>query len=173
MAILIRHKIKFLLLALFLAAGTAFALLSMGGPVASQEQPAPESSWIVRCQEAGAARCEIFQRLIVQETGQRVAEFAIGFPEDKGAARGVVVLPLGILLTDGVQMQIDEHQPFSFKVRFCTADGCYAYLNLNETVLDLMRKGGKAVLSFRSLQGQNVEIPISLTGFTRSLAEIS
>ncbi|HRC26460.1 MAG TPA: invasion associated locus B family protein, partial [Alphaproteobacteria bacterium] len=59
-----------------------------------------ESLWTVRCQESDKKRehCEVFQRLIVKETGARAAEFAIGFPEDKNVARGVIVLPLGMLL---------------------------------------------------------------------------
>ncbi|MCB9990858.1 MAG: invasion associated locus B family protein [Rhodospirillales bacterium] len=174
MSVLIRHKMKFICTILVALAMTAALGLS-GTPVASQEPqatPAPGSAWTVRCQEQDKGHCEIFQRLVVQETGKRMAEFAIGFPEDKKTARGVMILPLGILLTDGVQMQIDDQQPFKFKVRFCTNDGCFAYLNLNDAVLGMLQKGNKATIRFKSMQGQEIDLPISLSGFTKALQEI-
>lgn len=164
---------KFSVVSLVLFAGVIVFSLIAGFRPAVSEEASNASAWTVRCQEKDSDHCEIFQRLIVQETGVRVAEFAVGFPEGKSAARGVMILPLGILLPDGVQMQIDDQPPFKFKVRFCAKDGCFAYLNLNETVLDFMRKGNTAVVTFKTLQGQDMDFPISLKGFTKALADIS
>lgn len=174
MSIFVRHKFKILLLAVAVIV-TAAGVLVSSGPVASKEAAPekPSTAWAVRCNKDTDKRCEMFQRLVIQETGQRVAEFAIGFPEDKTKARGVLILPLGMLLPDGGKMQIDDNPPFKFQMRFCSKDGCFAYLNLNEKILGMMRKGNEAKITFKSLQGQDMNVTMSLSGFTKSLDEIS
>lgn len=171
MSLFIHHKFK-IGLALVLIAVMAGGILIKGHPVASQDE-APASPWSVRCSEGEDKSCEIFQRLVVKETGQRVAEFAIGFPDGKKEARGVVILPLGILLPEGARMQIDDGQPFKFKVRYCTQQGCFAFLNLNKELLGKLRKGDAATVIFKNLEGQDLSVGMSLDGFTKSLKELS
>lgn len=139
----------------------------------------PAVAWTMRCQpqkEGESApekkSCEIFQRLIVKESSARVAEFAIGFPDGSDVARGVVVLPLGILLQPGVEMKIDESKPYAFKVRYCTNAGCFAYVNLDKDILDSMRKGKSAAFFFKSADGKDVNLSMTLSGFDAALKEI-
>jgi invasion protein IalB len=173
----VNHKIVKLGLVLVVFCTMVIGILAgTGKPVASQEEEL--SAWAVRCSEtseqaSGQPRCEMYQRLVVQETGQRVAEFAIGYPADSQKARGVVILPLGILLTEGAQMQIDDHPAFSFKIRYCTQEGCYAFLNMNSAVLDMMRKGKVANVSFMAAEGKTIKLQLSLSGFTKSIEQIS
>ena len=187
------YKIMF-----FLAAVMAAALTLSFGVSQAQDKPAAEAAapaaaapaaekdtakdktaktealWTKRCETEGEKKgqCELFQRLIVKETGKRVVEFAVGYPEKKDEARGVIVLPLGILLTEGVKLQIDAGQTFSVKPRYCGPEGCYAYVNLNKQMLDLMRKGKEAGISFQTLQGKTITVKLSLEGFGKSLKEI-
>lgn len=132
-------------------------------------------AWSVRCNAESndpAHRCEMFQRLVEKESGKRFAEFAIGFPEGKNVARGAIVLPLGILLHEGNTMQIDDGPVFSFRVRYCMTDGCYAFIDLNDQVLAEMKKGLKAKLSLKSYQGTSMVVPVSLVGFTKALRDV-
>lgn len=170
---LAKYKI---VLAVGVVAVMAVAILAVtGGPVSSQEDT--PSSWSVRCdaQREGDQKghCEVFQRLIVQETGQRVVEFAIGFPQDKDNARGVMILPLGISLPEGAQMKIDDGQVFKFNMRYCTVDGCVAFLNMNKVLLDKLRNGKEATITFKTINGQGMDVRMSLSGFTKSLEEAS
>lgn len=164
--------------ATLLAAAVTFILTSAFAAgkdeKAAQTASKTETLWTVRCQEEDKARahCEIFQRLIVKETGARVAEFAIGFPESKDVARGVIVLPLGMLLQSGVEMKIDEGKPFAFKIRYCTQAGCFAYVNLDKTLLDLMRNGTVANFTFKAADGKDVNLQMPLSGFAKALKEI-
>lgn len=142
-------------------------------------------AWFVRCgseedqvaaEEAGEpkrGRCEMFQRLSVQETGQRVAELAIGYPQDADNARGVFILPLGILLPPGVTVKIDDNPPLKFDVRYCDGNGCHAHVTFNERILDMMRGGNVAMITLQSADGQSMQIPMSLNGFSKALGEIS
>jgi invasion protein IalB len=152
----------------------ALAALVFAMPVYAQEG----QMWFTRCEpaakEGAAKQCEAFQRLMIKESQQRIAEFAVGFGEDKsGAARGVFILPLGILLSEGVQMQIDEGKAFKFNIRYCEVSGCYAFVNLNAEILDMMRKGNKAIVTFQSTKPQTIRIEMSLKGFGKAFDKVS
>lgn len=138
-----------------------------------------DSAWAVRCNDEASAKvdakrgkCEMFQRQDVKETGQRVIELAVGYPEDQKEARGVFVLPTGILLQQGVKLRIDENKPLEFQVRYCVPDGCVAYVTMNDTILDLMGKGSSAYVEVAQMNGQKVTIPMPLKGFKKSWDEI-
>lgn len=113
----------------------------------------------------------MYQRLIVKESNQRIAELAVGFPNDSGAARGVVILPLGVLLPSGVNMQIDDRKPFRFDLRYCLPDGCYGFISMKEPLLNILRKGNDLKLMFQTLDGKDMSIGMSLNGFTKALEE--
>jgi invasion protein IalB len=135
-----------------------------------------EMGWQKRCADKKseeAKKCEIFQRLAIKKSDMRVAEFAIGFPEKKDTARGVVVLPLGILLEPGVAMKIDDGKPFVFKARYCVNAGCFSYINLDKSILDSMKKGKLASFFFKTAEGQDVNLIMNLTGFEKAMKGIS
>lgn len=129
--------------------------------------------WIPRCDQDKSGKptqCEIFQRLLVKETGQRVAEFAIGYPEGKVQnARGVIVLPLGILLGEETSLRIDAGKSYSFEIRYCTQNGCYGFLDLTPAIIGELKRGAEASFFFTTLDGNNLQIDLSLAGFTKAL----
>ena len=145
---------------------------------------ANENPWSVRCgdeEEAGKSVeaksgassqdrvCEAFQRLVVSKTGKRVAEFAIGYPKDRKEARGVVILPLGILLADGVGIQIDEGQQYRVKPRYCTPQGCFSFISVNDELMASFKKGSNLMINARALNGKDVRIKLSLKGFANAV----
>lgn len=150
----------------------ALVIIFCGGLHAAQAQDQMQT-WIPRCNEnqgQGTQECEIFQRLLVRETGQRVAEFAVGFPDGRNQnARGVIVLPLGILLNEKTSLQIDDGAHFNFKMRYCTQNGCYAFLDLTPAIIEMMKKGNEAAFHFITLEGNAMSIDLSLVGFTKAL----
>jgi len=136
-----------------------------------------ESNWEKRCQKdektgkEDKKLCEIFKLIRVQESKGRVAEFAIGKSDKnkEGTYSGVVVLPLGILLEEGIIFKIDDNKPVMFKPRFCAQVGCVSYISLDETLLKTMKKGEKISFVFRSSNGQKVNIDMVLSGFGKAL----
>ena len=106
-------------------------------------------------------------------TNQRFVEAAIGFPKDKKTARGIFIAPLGILLQAGMQLQIDDGQVYKFQVRYCDNGGCYGYVDLNDQLLAAMGKGQKLKLKFMTLAQKNMNVEVSLKGFSDAIKEIS
>lgn len=133
-------------------------------------------AWSVRCDkgEDGVTKhCEMFTRLNLQKTNQRVVEFAIGYKEgETKTASGVAILPLGIMVQEDVVFLIDENPYFQSKVSYCLDSGCYSQVALPEQIITKMKKGSEASLRFKSVGGRPFEVKMSLAGFTKTLKEI-
>ncbi|MBU0799594.1 MAG: invasion associated locus B family protein [Alphaproteobacteria bacterium] len=169
-------------------------LLLLAVPASAQDKAVTSGtqydSWMIRCEGEGTARqCETFQRLTRAATGERMIEFALGFTSIEKlrgqsiapssvaaakteAARAVIVLPLGILLPDGVTLLIDNKHRFAFQIRYCTPDGCYATLNLNRGAQDQLTRGFNAAITFRTMDSQDISLPIDLKGLGSALQAI-
>jgi invasion protein IalB len=139
------------------------------------------SVWAVRCDDpkAGNPRhCEIFQRLSLTKKGskdpQRLAEFAIGYKADgkKKDAQGILILPLGVLVTEPVDIEIDEKKDFTAQIRYCDGGGCYAFADIPAGMLDRLSKGDKFTVKARAANGKNFHIVMSLAGFSKALEQI-
>lgn len=139
-----------------------------------------DTGWSERCDnkenKAVKKHCEVFSRLEMKASHMRVAEVVVGFPQDnslpKGTARGVIIMPLGILLEPGATMAIDDGQSFAFKARFCVQEGCYGIVNLNKDILHSMEKGKDLNIFFKTADSRNVKLSLGLKGFDKMLGKI-
>ncbi|KAF0279869.1 hypothetical protein BA897_03765 [Spiribacter roseus] len=170
------------LMLLVLTAGTAGAQ-SEGTDSALEpqaERPQAEvrernQDWIVRCQPApedafGAGEfCEMYQQVSEQENDQTVLEAVIGFPPDSDRPVALFNLPLGMLLPPGVALSIDGGEAERFAVQICLQAGCRTSIELGDDLLSRMRAGERATLTIADPQNREVEIPLSLLGFSASL----
>ena len=179
----------------FLALCLITTALPVAGPAYAGKTGDKFDAWTLRCEGEGKAQvCEIFQRLMHAESGVRVMEFAISFPQAEKEAqknlsavappsaalqmgrdmpgRGVIVLPLGIMLTDGVILKIDQSKRYAFEVRYCTAEGCYAYIELPRATIDHLGRAMNATISFTTLDKRNISLPIDLKGYGSALQAI-
>lgn len=190
MKTLIRHKFKLIAAALVVAGALSFFMLKPEQAVQADQKNPPvaqaveqtaaaqapgekKPAWNVRCTAAEgdpARECEAFQRLVVAKTGQRVAEFAVGFPKDKKDGRGVIILPLGILLTEAIEMQVGEGgQKFKFMPRYCTTEGCFSFIDISQALLDDLKKNAVTEISAKAMNGKDVKIKMTLEGLAGAL----
>ena len=156
----------------------AFAAIAVFLNSQSAFSKSSDSAWQIRCDkdEAGkATHCEMFSRLNLQKTNERVVEFAIGYPKgDKlSAARGIIVMPLGIDLQDDAVILVDEKAIFHAKINYCLKSGCYALVTLPDQIVTQFKKGNDAALKFKANNGKFVMVKIPLTGFTKTFKELT
>lgn len=186
----IKNKKHYIVLACALVVVISVAVFSFGGSkkdapaqaaAATQEQQQPqvaETGWNVRCpeNETDKSKCEMFQRIVMRDNQARVAEFAIGFPDDKtlekGTARGVAILPLGLLIEEGVQMKIGDGKGVPMKTRLCTNAGCFAFVTLKKETLDNLRDAKNVTFVFKTPDGRTVNIVMSTVNFDTALETI-
>lgn len=164
---------------LYVSAFTIIAGASLMAASSSNAKEAEPQFWTTRCdtlknpndKNAKPVKyCEAFQRLAVSKKGQkemqRVAEFAVGYPPDKkGNPRGVLIMPLGILLEQPLKMQLDEGKEFTFRVRYCDQTGCLAFLDLSAAKLEEFKKAEKMKITIPATNGKNLGVIMSLKGF--------
>lgn len=177
-----RALLTALLPILLLAGGAAPAQDSNADPALEPQAERPQAEvrernqdWIVRCQPApedafGAGEfCEMYQQVSEQENDQTVLEAVIGFPPDSERPVALFNLPLGMLLPPGVAMSIDGGEAERFAVQICLQAGCRTSIELGDELLSQMRSGERATLTIADPQNREVEIPLSLLGFSASL----
>lgn len=148
----------------------AFVFLPMSAAMA-------EKNWAYRCNTddgQGAQSCEIFQRLMVQETQTRFAEMAVGLiPGKEKEYQAMIFMPLGLLIPKGVTIIIDDETIGQTIPQFCVADGCLVAMNLQES--DLLKKlmqGDDLVMGFSSPNGEDFSATFDLHGFTKALKQL-
>ncbi|MGH8658760.1 MAG: invasion associated locus B family protein [Gammaproteobacteria bacterium] len=128
-------------------------------------------NWTVRCEkQQGAEQCFIFQNLVLREGGQRVLHIAVGFLAKEADPIALVTLPLGISLPPGVSMVVDQDGPTTkFPIERCEPKGCRGGVKLDAQILDALKKGKEATVTFHDAARQPVKVPISLKGFSAGL----
>lgn len=148
--------------------------------VASAAQAAPGTNpdgspaeyWTKRCEEK-TDYCEIFQRLMIKENNQRLIEFAVGYPKEAdGVAQAAIILPLGVTLTDGITIKVDDQSPAVAKYRSCGPQGCFVVLTLPDSFVQSMSSGKIVSVSFLEGAGKTINIEMSLDGFGAKLKDV-
>ncbi|MEL6678442.1 MAG: invasion associated locus B family protein [Pseudomonadota bacterium] len=134
---------------------------------------ATHGDWQVRCIE-GQDGCYIFQ-LALNPEGNPAAELSVVPLEQEGVSAGfTVLLPLGVLLQEGLIVQVDQNPGVRHAYRVCTNNGCVARFGVRTETVENMKSGQQLLMGVSAL---NLEAPvalqISLRGFTRAFAELT
>ncbi len=126
-------------------------------------------SWTVQCanQQQGESMlrvCQMSQKLWQQDTGQRILSFAIGKAE--AATKATLVLPFGLLLSEGVRVKIAENEILGADYRTCLPAGCVAEFELSDEVIGELEGTDVASVVMTAISGQEVVTDVSLEGFS-------
>jgi len=164
----------------------AMIIFNMGAGTFSQASAADQvlrsGDWSVFCddkkkQSKDSCYLSYVQKLKDKKTGNVVGTtISVFVRANRGSATKTINItgPLGIDLTQGIIVGIDEKNRQSLKVNQCTKAGCAAAANADEAFVDLM-KAGKAlsvyVLPFGAAKA--VKFEASLSGFTKAVNTIN
>jgi len=149
------------------SAALALGLALAGSPVLAQGSD-EENAWLKICNtdpEAKKEVCIITQELRT-DSGQLLASVAIR--ETPGEARKTLIasIPVGMLLRQGVQLQVDGGEPTKAEYTLCFPNACYAELNIDTGFINSLKAGGKLQLTTYNQQGRQVRFDLTLIGFT-------
>ncbi|WP_170149628.1 invasion associated locus B family protein [Rhodoplanes roseus] len=147
----------------------AAALFGAGAPLlggASAQTPDNAAAWRVECTGDGKVLdCRAVQQLFNRETRQLVLSILVRQPRDAKAAVMMIQVPLGISLTDPMQIKVDAGQPERQAVQTCTAAGCFVGLSVPDRLLAAMRTGTELKLSFVDGSKKAIDLTVPLLGF--------
>jgi invasion protein IalB len=137
-----------------------------GGATSLQET---HGDWVVACMVQGPAkRCGVTQEQTNQQTRQRVVAMELTPTGDR--IEGVLLLPFGLVLDQGVSLQIDDQaqgQPQRF--RTCLPGGCVVPLGFDARQAAALRAGTALKARVMPDGGQPTVLTISLKGLGSAL----
>ena len=146
--------------------------LSLATVQAAPQHGKQYKDWVVACEQPEGAKleyCYIFQNIELK-TGEPLLQVAIGFLQqeqnkDKQPA-AIFTVPLGVFLPNGVKLKVDDGQQVQIPIQRCTRGGCQAVVGLKNAMVQTMKKGRQAHLTFADATQREISVPISLIGFT-------
>lgn len=151
----------------------AFSLLLWAaGAAAAAPDGAKFQDWTVDCETAEGTdirQCFIVQQRVLKDGGGTVLLIHAGYPAGQDDLYAQFTLPLGILLPPGMGLQIDDDEPKRFPVQTCGPNGCKTMVKMDEELLEKLKTGIEAKVSFYDISRTEVTIPVSLRGFTAAL----
>lgn len=127
--------------------------------------------WGIRCQgstDAGPHACYLFQDVFRKDTGQRLAQVAVG-RTDVGNTMAIITLPVDVLLSNGVSLRIDDKASLPVLMQVCDASGCHGRVLLDDTLLLMLKHGRRATIYYQRRDGGSLAVPVSLRGFTAAV----
>lgn len=156
-----RQLISFLVLA-----GTFFLLIPVVD-AAENKQEAYMSQWSSSCNAltASSAKICVMERHIFLDKANTKKLLTFGLRTASNEAPVMtIVLPLGVLLTDGVDVEIKKNirkLPFIF----CDSTGCIAQLRLDENIVELLSSSKIIIVNYRPINSKHTQMHLDITGF--------
>lgn len=156
-------------------AGFIGVLAFAGSAQAQAPEPTAEviKDWTLRCVQpegAPAEQCILVQDVKNPSTEQPVMQVAAGYwgPERR---RGLVItLPLGVILQQGIELQIDGQSQTRTPYVTCPPNGCQSHVLLDDALLAKLKGGSRGTIIFTDPLGRPEQVNFSLSGFTAGFA---
>lgn len=139
------------------------AALGAASSAAGQDAVA---GWRVECSSDGKALdCRAIQQMVNREDKQLVAQLSARVAPDTKAPGLTIQLPLGINLTEPVQLKVDNGATERFPVQTCTNAGCIVTVPLKDPFLAALRNGTTLKIMLQDATKRTISIDVPLLGF--------
>lgn len=150
------------------ASGTALAQQS--GSVRSTH-----GAWSVICDTpAGATtvQCVMMQNVVAEDRPEMGLSVVVLRTADNKAEILRVLAPLGVLLPNGLGLNVDGKDIGRAYFVRCFQDGCYAEVILEKQLLDTLKAGMAATFIIFQTPEEGIGIPVDLKGFADGFAAL-
>ena len=161
------------------AGGVIFAsiVLGMADAMAQEAKTDGLVPWVFACGANGTdtpLQCRMTQELFSTENRQRVLAITVAAAQNNAADfEMTLALPHGALLPPGLSLKIDEQEAVVVPIESSNAAGVYARVPLEGDLGNAVRRGIKMVIGVTNRAGNQVQIPVSLTGFSAALKRLA
>ncbi|WP_267549854.1 invasion associated locus B family protein [Rhizobium rhizogenes] len=125
-------------------------------------------AWSVVCDRpAGASseQCALMQNVIAEDRPEIGLSVVVLKTADRKSKILRVLAPLGVLLPNGLGLNIDGKDIGRAYFVRCFADGCYAEVVLEDELLKTLRSGASATFIVFQSPEEGIGIPVDLKGF--------
>jgi invasion protein IalB len=124
------------------------------------------AGWRVECTSDGKVlECRAIQQMINREDKQLVAQLTARIAPETKAPSLTLQLPLGISLTEPVQLKVDNGAAERLPVQTCTNAGCIVSMPLKDPFLASLRGGTTLKIALQDTNKRTINIDVPLLGF--------
>jgi len=108
----------------------------------------------------------------IQENGGMVAQVALSFLEaEPGNIILSMIVPTGVLLVPGIQLQVDSNEPTTVPYVICEPTLCRSERQVETAFVNQLKAGGELIVSFlrpdlEAGGAVRIDVPVTLIGFT-------
>jgi invasion protein IalB len=146
------------------AAPSSEATGSTGGANAAAAPPG--SGWRVECTNDGKSLdCRAVQQVVLRDNQQLVAGLVVRVPAETKKPVMMVQMPLGVIVSEPVELIIDDGKPEKFNIQTCNQQGCFVGAPIADTLLAAMRSGTRLRIVFQNGNKQAITVTMPLAGF--------
>lgn len=147
-------------------------------PLSAHAQGAVRSShgaWSMVCDVppgASAEQCALMQNVVAQDRSEVGLSVVVLRTADKASEIMRVLAPLGVLLPNGLGLNVDGKDIGRAYFVRCFQDGCYAEVILKGELLETLKTGNTATFIVFQTPEEGIGIPVDLTGFSDGYSKI-
>jgi invasion protein IalB len=158
-----------------LALATAGLLAASGASLAQGVVKAQYGDWQMSCDTPPGAsfeQCAMIQNVTAEDQPNVGLSVIVLRTADRQARLLRVLAPLGVLLPNGLGLNIDGTDIGRVAFVRCLPNGCVAEVVLDDTLLDQLSKGQTAIFVVFKTPEEGIGIPVSLNGFADGFAQL-
>ncbi|WP_421853055.1 invasion associated locus B family protein [Oricola sp.] len=129
---------------------------------------ASHGAWSIVCDTppgASAEQCVLMQNVVAADREEFGLSVVVLKTADKKAQILRVLAPLGVLLPNGLGLNIDGNDIGRAYFVRCFTDGCYAEVILEESLIKSLTEGQSATFYVFQTPEEGIGIPVELEGF--------
>ncbi|MBX3529181.1 MAG: invasion associated locus B family protein [Rhizobiaceae bacterium] len=163
----------------FLIGAAATAAMALAPFAAAAQQSGTVKSthgaWSIICDTppgASSEQCAMMQNVIAEDRPEVGLSVVVLRTADNKAEILRVLAPLGVLLPNGLGLNVDGKDIGRAYFVRCFQDGCYAEVILEKQLLDTLSKGAAATFIVFQTPEEGIGIPVDLTGFSAGFAAL-
>lgn len=143
-------------------------LMLLSVPDSDADTEKAYQDWALRCQDDET--CKLEQQVFVKGADKAPLVHVIFHSQGQSHDLAtLLVVPLGVLIGPGLQLRVDGGSPQTFPLNHCRSEGCLAVFPLSTELRQSLEAGREAQLSFHTLNGRRIGVPVSLLGITAGL----
>ncbi|WP_332054248.1 invasion associated locus B family protein [Reyranella sp.] len=154
-----------------LSGALLLAAAMCGLPSVTSAQEVAPSAWRVECSGDGKTlNCTALQQLFLKETRQLVAQVSVSLAQR--APQMTILLPLGVNVSEPVEVQVDNGEVRRFRIDTCANSGCFVTLAPDDRFVSELRAGSQFKIALHDTAKRPVRIEIPLLGFGLALDKL-
>ncbi|MBS9719776.1 invasion associated locus B family protein [Tianweitania sp. BSSL-BM11] len=154
-------------------AGTLPAVAQQAAPTGAVRSS--HGAWSIICDTpAGATseQCAMMQNVVAEDRPEIGLSVVVLRTADNKAEILRVLAPLGVLLPNGLGLNVDGKDIGRAYFVRCFQDGCYAEVILEQPLLDTLKNGKAATFIVFQTPEEGIGIPVELNGFGEGFAAL-